>query len=121
MRMPGKPAEITDPDPRLLRIKRFVFGNCVHCHNGRPGIFDMHPDMFVENTVDKPAEASGIAPPTGWLRVVPGKPEMSILYVEARRTMLPSGLKPMPPVCLAVAETGALEDLRAWIMALPPK
>jgi len=52
---------------------------------------------------------------------VPAKPEMSILYVEARRTMLPSGLKPMPPVCLAVAETGALEDLRAWIMALPPK
>jgi hypothetical protein len=117
---PPKPAELTDADPRLLRIKRFVLGNCVHCHNGSR-VVDLRPESFVANTVGKPIDASGITPPAGWLRVVPAKPEMSILYVEARRTMLPSGLKPMPPVCLAVAETGALEDLRAWIMSLPPK
>jgi hypothetical protein len=118
---PAKPVEIIDPDARLQRIKRFVFGNCVHCHNGRPGFFDMHPDMFVANTVGKPAEASGIAPPTGWLRVVPGKPEMSILYVEARGTMLPVGLKAMPPVGVAVQEAAPLADIRAWIMAMPAK
>jgi len=117
---PPKPAALADPDPRLLRIKRFVLGNCVHCHDGGR-VVDLHPDLFVANTVGKPIDASGITPPAGWLRVVPGKPEMSILYVEARRTMLPTGLKPMPPVGLAVAEAGALEDLRAWIMALPPK
>jgi hypothetical protein len=118
---PATPVEITDPDARLQRIKRFVFGNCVHCHNGRPGFFDLHPDMLVANTVGKPAEASGIAPPAGWLRVVPGKPEMSIVYVEARGTMLPVGLKARPPVGVAVQEAAPLDDLRAWIMALPAK
>jgi hypothetical protein len=118
---PGTPVEIVDADARMQRIERFVFGNCVHCHNGRPGLFDLHPDMFVANTVDKPAEASGIAPPANWKRVVPGKPEMSILYVEARGTMLPVGLKAMPPVGVAIQEAAALADLRAWIMALPAK
>jgi hypothetical protein len=118
---PAKPTEIVEADARLLRIKRWVFGNCVHCHNGRPGIFDLHPDMFVANTVDKPAEASGIAPPANWKRVVPGKPEMSILFVETRQTMLPTGLKPMPPVGVAVPDAPALADLKAWIMALPAK
>jgi hypothetical protein len=117
---PVKPAEITDPDARLQRIKRFVFGNCVHCHNGGR-LFDLHPDMLVANTVGKPADASGIAPPAGWLRVFPGKPEMSILFVEARGTALPTGLKAMPPIGVAVQDAAALTDLRAWIMALPPK
>jgi hypothetical protein len=117
---PAKPAEILDPDPRLQRIKRFIFGNCVHCHNGGR-VVDLHPEMLVANTVGKPIDASGVTAPMGWLRVVPGKPEMSVLYVEARRTMLPTGLKPMPPVGVAVAQQGALDDLKAWISSLPPK
>jgi hypothetical protein len=120
--LPAAPATITDPDVRLQRIKQFVFGNCVHCHNGgRLGLVDLHPDMFVANTVGKPIDASGVSAPAGWLRVVPGKPEMSVLYVEARRTMLPTGLKPMPTVGVAVPEKAALDDLRAWIMGLPAK
>jgi hypothetical protein len=117
---PATPLEITDPDARLLRIKRLVFGNCVHCHNGGR-LFDLHPDMFVANTVGKMVEASGITAPAGWLRVVPGKPEMSILFVETRGTMLPTGLKAMPPVGVAVADAAAVADLKAWIMALPPQ
>ena len=117
---PAKPAEILDPDPRLQRIKRFVFGNCVHCHNGSR-VVDLHPELLVTNTVGKMADASGITPPAGWLRVVPGKPEMSILFVETRRTMLPAGLKPMPPVGVAVAQQEVVTDLKAWITALPAK
>jgi len=109
--------EITDPDPRLQRIKRWVFGNCVHCHNGSR-VVDLRPEVLVMNTVGKPIDASGITPPAGWLRVVPGKPEMSIVYVQARRTMLPTGLRAMPPVGVAVADAPAVEDLRAWIMGL---
>jgi hypothetical protein len=114
---PTKPMEITDPDARMQRIKRFVFGNCVHCHNGQK-VVDLHPEVFVANTVGKMIDASGVTAPAGWLRVVPGKPEMSVLYVEARRTMLPIGLKAMPPIGVAVADAPALDDLRAWIMSL---
>jgi hypothetical protein len=114
---PAKPAEIVDADPRLLRIKRFVFGNCVHCHNGGR-VVDLRPDVLVANTVRKPIDASGVTAPPGWLRVVPSQPEMSVLYVEARRTMLPTGLKPMPPVGVALPLQSALDDLRAWITGL---
>jgi hypothetical protein len=117
---PAKPATITDPDARLQRILRFVYGNCVHCHNGGR-LVDLHPEMFVANTVGKMADASGIAPPAGYLRVAPGKPEMSIVFVETRRTMLATGLKPMPPVGVAVPQADPLADLKAWIMALPAK
>jgi hypothetical protein len=114
---PAQPAQIADADPRLLRIKRFVFGNCVHCHNGKT-IVDLHPDVFVTNTVGKMTDASGVTAPAGWLRVFPGKPEMSVLFVEARRTMLPVGLKPMPQIGVAVAEPDAITDLKAWITPL---
>jgi hypothetical protein len=117
---PAKPAEIADADARMLRIKRFAFGNCVHCHNGGR-LFDLHPEMLVANTVGKMADASGIAPPAGWLRVVPGKPEMSILFVETRATALPTGLKAMPPVGVAVPQAESVTDLKAWIMSLPAK
>jgi len=117
---PAKPAAITDPDARLQRVKQFVFGNCVHCHNGGR-LVDLHPELLVANTVGKMADASGIAPPAGYLRVAPGKPEMSIVYVETRRTMLPTGLKPMPPVGVALPDAPALEDLRDWILAMPAK
>jgi hypothetical protein len=112
--------DLPDADPRLRRIKRFVVGNCTHCHEGTR-VIDLRPEVFVANTVGQPIDASGVTVPAGWLRVVPGKPEMSVVYVAARRTMLPTGIKAMPPVGVAFAEPAALEDLRAWIMALPPK
>jgi hypothetical protein len=110
-----------------LRIKRFVFGNCVHCHNGG-GQVDLHPDVFVANTVGKPTEAQSVMPPAGWLRVVPGDPSKSVLYVQMQRTMLPAPtgdgmnrLRAMPPLGVAdvAADQAALEDVSDWITALP--
>ncbi len=129
---PATPATITDASNdggRLLRIKRFVFGNCVHCHNGTE-VVDLHPDVFVANTVGKQTDASGISTPKGWARILPGAPEKSVLYVQVRRTPLPSpaqsggeGLKAMPPVGLAdvAVNQDFLKDLRDWIVSLPPK
>lgn len=126
---PAQPVTITDAggDGRLLRIKRFVFGNCVTCHNG-DGNFDMAPDVFVENTVNKPTESQSVEPPPGWLRVVPGDPATSVLYVQMQRTMLPppeganNRLRPMPPIGLAdvAVEQTALKDVFDWITALQP-
>jgi hypothetical protein len=130
MPLPADPATITDASDdngRLLRIKRFVFGNCVSCHNGG-GQVDFHPDVFVANTVGKPTEAQSVMPPAGWLRVVPGDPLTSVLYVQMQRTMIPPAqgannrLRPMPPVGLAdvAVEQTALKDVFDWITALPP-
>jgi hypothetical protein len=125
---PADAATITDASAdggRLLRIKRFVFGNCVTCHNG-DSVFDMHPDVFVENTVGKPTESQSVEPPEGWLRVVPGDPATSVLYVQMQRTMLPpevdgKRLRAMPPIGLAdvAVEQNALKDVFDWISALP--
>lgn len=128
--VPADPATITDASNdggRLLRIKRFVFGNCVSCHNGE-GQFSLHPDVLVANTVGKPTEAQSVMPPAGWLRVVPGDPLKSVLYVQMQRTMIPppagagNRLRPMPPVGLAdvAVEQAVLKDVFDWITALPP-
>jgi hypothetical protein len=127
--VPADPATISDAsadDGRLLRIKRFVFGNCVTCHNGQ-GNVDFNPAVFVDNTVGKPTEAQSVMPPEGWLRVVPGDPETSVLYVQMQRTMLPepeagmNRLRPMPPLGVAevAAEPSSLQDVYDWISALP--
>jgi hypothetical protein len=131
MPVPNDPATITDNSNdggRLLRIKRFVFGNCVHCHAGQ--VVDLTPDVFVANTVNKPTTAQSVMPPKGWLRVVPGKPGMSVVYVQAQRTMIPTvvggvmvRMRPMPPIGVAdvAAEQNFLTDLSAWITALPTR
>jgi hypothetical protein len=126
--VPATPTAITDANPLLLRVKRFVFGNCAHCHNGRT-VFNMAPDVFVANTVGKMTEAQSVVPPKGWLRVVPGSPDTSVVYVQAERTKLPppvvvdgmeTRLRPMPPVGVAdiAVPVDAVADLRAWIMSL---
>ena len=127
---PADPATITDAGAdggRMLRIKRFTFGNCVTCHNGG-GQVDLHPDVFVANTVSKPTNAQSVKPPQGWLRVVPGDPAKSVLYVQMQRTMLPppngtaDRLRAMPPVGLAdvAVEQTVLKDVSDWITSLPP-
>jgi hypothetical protein len=127
MAPPAAPATITDATAdggRLLRIKRFMFGNCVHCHNGN-GQVDLHPDVLVANTVNKPTEAQSVHPPAGWLRVVPGAPTRSVVYVQMQRTMLPPAvmmtrLRAMPPVGVAdlAAEQASLKDVFDWITAV---
>jgi hypothetical protein len=132
--IPADPAIVKDSTTndmgRLLRIKRFVMGNCVHCHGNGGAGFDLHPDMFVQNTVNQPTASQSVMPPAGWMRVTPGKPDMSVLYVQVQRTNIPTmvggkmvRMRPMPPVGVAdvAANQDFLTDLRAWIMALPPK
>ena len=128
MPIPSDPAAITDDDPRMLRIKRFVFGNCVHCHSSSGAQVDFSPEVFVENTVGKATEAQSVVPPPGWLRIVPGKPENSVVYVQVERVNIPppmgdaERLRPMPPVGVedVAVPQDALQDLREWIMSLQP-
>jgi hypothetical protein len=122
------PASIDEKDPALLQVKRFVMGNCVHCHNPKGmGGFDMSPDAFVKSVVRQPTGGQSVEPPAGWLRVVPGKPEMSVLFVQVRRSPLPppkmvggNSLLAMPPIGVndMTPDPDAVAALKTWITNL---
>jgi hypothetical protein len=122
--VPASPATITDPDPVLAQLKRFVFGNCVHCHNGSMNLVDLHPNVFVANTINQTPESPGTTPPPGSKRVVPGRPEDSVVFLQTRGTDLPLGLRPMPQVGVEVRDLPAfaveLQNMKTWISSLPP-
>jgi hypothetical protein len=114
--LPASPAQISDPDPLTQQVKRYLYGNCYHCHNGNDTqAFDMHPDGLVMAVVRQPTMGSGTAP---GIRVVPGNPEMSVLYRQLTRMNLAMGYNPMPPVGVQLADADALRVVRDWILAL---
>ena len=119
--MPTAVASITHQNPQYQAVMRFVYGNCVHCHNGQ-GLEDFRPEVFHMNSVGKPADASGVNPPPGYFRVAPNMPERSLIYVQTRGTLmngmpLPDTLKQMPPIGVQYAPIPELENMRAWIMS----
>jgi hypothetical protein len=75
--------------------------------------------VFLQNTLNQPPEASGISVPDGWMRIVPGDPETSVVYLQIRAENLPEGMKPMPPIGVQFPPQDELENLRAWIESLP--
>jgi hypothetical protein len=125
---PAAPRRIVEADANLLKTKELVLGNCVHCHNEKGKVFDLAPEVFVANTVGQMTTAQSVAPPDGWLRVKAGQPEMSVLFVQARRTPLPmpttaggDRLRPMPPIGVndLAADQAGLAAMEAWIKSLP--
>jgi len=118
---------ITEADANLLKTKEFVLGNCVHCHNEKGKVFDLAPEVFVANTVGQMTTAQSVQPPVGWLRVKAGQPEMSVLFVQARRAPLPmpttagdDRLRPMPPIGVndLAPDQAGLTAIEAWIKSL---
>jgi hypothetical protein len=121
------PRSVVESDPALLHVKEFVLGNCVHCHNEKGKVFDMAPEVFVAQTVGQPTSAQSVQPPSGWLRVVPGQPEMSVLFVQARRAPLPmptlagaDRLRPMPPIGVndSTPDPDGVLAIKTWIEGL---
>ena len=93
----------------------YAQGNCVHCHNGS-GVtgssFDMRASAFVTNTVGVPTEGSASA--VG-VRVVPGDPDASVLYLALRRE---APAAPMPPIGVQRRDEQTAARVRAWIEGL---
>lgn len=122
--VPANPAVITDANPVLQQVKRFVFGQCVHCHNGKgTNPIDLRPEVFVANTVNKVPVSPGVEVPAGWFRVRPKMPERSVLYLQTLGgATLPAMLRVMPPVGVQVRDqapfSAELENLKAWINSL---
>lgn len=98
----------------------YFVGNCTSCHNGGDAInsaFSLYPDVAAANTIGEPTESE-----TGeGIRVVPGSPEQSVLYisvVEAPKPEYPGPFKVMPPLGVDIADERAELILRNWIESL---
>lgn len=114
-------AAIVDADPERRWLRGYMHGNCGHCHNGGKTsenitrLYDLRERAFVASTIGKPTEGrtkSGI-------RIVPGKPEESIVYLAFSRQLNEPELNWMPPLGVQVGDLAATERLAAWIRSLP--
>jgi len=112
--------EPLDDDAQTAAVLGYVLGNCVHCHNGfaqgENSSFDLRPEVMLEHTVGKETEssASGIG-----IRIVPGAPRQSVLYLAFIGEDNGTGIKPMPPLGVQRRDQAAAERLRAFIEGLP--
>ena len=115
-------ADIVDADPKRKWILEYMHANCGHCHNGGmtaesiTRVFDLRAPKFLASTINQKTEGrtkSGI-------RIVPGKPDMSILFEAFARESNDVELNRMPRVGVNVADKDAVAKLREWIMSLPP-
>ncbi|MGB8332829.1 MAG: hypothetical protein WCE62_22075 [Polyangiales bacterium] len=98
----------------------YFVGNCISCHNGGDSInsvFSLYPDEAVDNTVGEPTQSE-----TGeGIRVVPGDPGQSVLYitvVEAGNPGYRGPFKWMPPIGVNTTDEHAEGILRDWIEGL---
>ncbi len=120
---PPKPwVAITDPDPLQEQAFQYIQANCVHCHNGEqeprePGArypkLDLRWDHVLQQTINKMTETVGTG--TG-IRIVPGDPSKSLLYVAMSRQNVE--VKPMPLVGVDLVDAKGLKLIGDWITAL---
>lgn len=112
-------AEIIDhPDDTTRRVLGMFTGNCVHCHNGSGGpssSFDLRHDVALANTVDHETESSASA---SGIRIVPGAPETSILFLAFSGETDDPEVSAMPPMGVDVRDQAAVELLRTFISEL---
>lgn len=116
--MPSEPFRtLPEHGPLTTAVLGYFVGNCVHCHNGTNGAassFDLRPDVALANVIDQPTASSATA---DGIRVVPGSPEQSILYLGLRAGP-ELEVKEMPPLGVAARDTSAIQLLGDWITAL---
>jgi hypothetical protein len=115
---PSEPyAELAAHGPLTSQVLGYFVGNCVHCHNGSNGAassFDLRADAALENTIGVPTASSATA---DGIRVVPGRPDESILYLGVKGGS-DREVKDMPPLGVTLRDASAVELLRNWITAL---
>lgn len=117
---PVTPQTIEHPDETTRLVLGMFHGNCVHCHNGSFGpssSFDLRHDVALANTIDQPTESSASA---SGIRIVPGSPETSILFLAFSGETDDPEVSAMPPMGVDVRDAEAVEVLRSFILDLEP-
>ncbi len=112
------PARIEHEDPQTREVLAYLHGNCAHCHNpseNTMSLLDLTHERALVHMIGRATEGSGQL--TG-VRVVPGSPERSVLYLALSGEGDDPELQPMPPIGVQVRDATAIERVRAWIADL---
>ena len=106
-------------DPETAEVVGYLHGNCAHCHNDADSAMSPlsleHP-VAVDNIINVETEGNGQA---AGIRVVPGSPGDSILFLAFSGESDDPNLQAMPPIGVQRIDSDAVEMLRAWITELP--
>lgn len=106
-------------------IQRAIFENkgCTNqvCHGeARAGGLDLRAEASYENLIEVPA-----ATVPGWKRVVPGRRDLSLLFINLAAKTLPrqyqAPLRPMPLDPLPALSADEVEAVRRWVEAGAPR
>ncbi len=117
---PDEPAIIDHPDPGTAAVLGWFVGNCSHCHDGseREGTsFDLSPGAALASTVNQPTESSASA---AGIRIVPGSPAESILYLAVSGEHDNREIQDMPPVGIDRRDQAGIAALREMIEGIEP-
>jgi hypothetical protein len=115
---PSAPALISAPHALDEEVLGYIEGNCVHCHNGSQGVsssFDLGHTVALEAMIDQETQSSASAP---GVRIVPGQPSDSILFLALSGETIDPEVKQMPPVGVEWRDYEAVELFRTWILDL---
>ena len=116
---PQQAAGVLEPKGRARQVVGYLQGNCAHCHNGGSGpsaSFDLRAEVALKNTVGVPTQSSASAP---GIRIQPGKPLESVLYLAMSAQGSDDEAKIMPPVGVELADAAFIDELRLFIEELP--
>jgi glucose/arabinose dehydrogenase len=117
--LPSDPDRVNDPDATTREVLGYLHGNCAHCHNASDNTMsklDLTHRHALANLIGKQTEGSGQA---SGVRVMPGAPERSILFLAMSGEGDDPELQAMPPVGVQVRDKAAIKLIRSWISALP--
>lgn len=108
-----EPERIEHDDPVTQDVLGYLQGNCVHCHNGgpSPAAFDMRHAVALENLIGRDTQGELLS----GVRIVPGDPESSVVFLTLARRTDVDGILPMPPVGVQRTDVNAVELFRGWI------
>jgi glucose/arabinose dehydrogenase len=118
--VPSNPDRVVHEDPTTREVLGYLHGNCAHCHNpseNSMSALDLSYSHALANIVLKETEGSGQA---SGVRIVPGAPEQSVLFLAMSGEGDDPELQDMPPVGVQVRDAAAIERMRQWISALQP-
>jgi hypothetical protein len=111
------PPMIEGGDELTTAVMGYITANCTHCHNGGDGpssTFDMRHDVFLEQTINHETVGQAAA----GIRIVPGSPDESILFLAFSRETENPEIPAMPPVGVQTLDADGIEMLRNWLTNL---
>jgi hypothetical protein len=117
--VPADPAEIVGSSDLEREVLGYLEGNCAHCHNGGDApssAFDLRHRAALASLICQPTNASQTA---AGLRVVPGDPSSSVMFLAVSGESDDPEIKAMPPIGVQHRDAAGIALLRAWIEALP--